>query len=207
MLLSVGVISYAVHSKPVLVHYFKKHSIEYHFIEEIPKGIDYKRSHPSWWKLLAHTILPGYDYIICWDLDLLPANPDVEIIKHFDFTKPTFAWDTGIKLNPALRDSRKMPFLKHFKYNGGLIGIPKTYQSFFEGIFKDYAPGTLPSWEQYYLNNGLHDNNIPVHELPDDINVLCGLDGFDSARLQHYTYAPDAKKKIVDHYKKYMSLL
>jgi hypothetical protein len=97
--------------------------------------------------------------------------------------------------------------LKHFKYNGGLIGIPKSHKDFFESVFRDYAPGVLPSWEQYYLNNAIHDKHIAIHELPGDINVLYGLPGFANARLQHYTYKQEAKSKIKDHYIKYMSLV
>ena len=207
MILSVGDIPYAKWSKPVLTHYFERHGIPYVFINESPNGIDLKGSHPSWWKLLAHTILPDYDYIICWDLDLLPITPSTEVLSDFSMTTPTMAWDTGIKLHPELRNNPNLSFLKHFKYNGGLIGIPHSHKEFFESVFYDYAPGILPSWEQYYLNNAVHDKGIDIHELLGDINVLYGLPGFECARLQHYTYKQEAKSKIEDHYKKYMSLV
>ena len=205
MILDVGDIPYAQYSKPVLNHYFTKHKIPFHYVQEPPRGIDVRGSHPSWWKLLAHSILPGYDYIICWDLDMLPRTPDVSVLREFDWNRPTMAWDAGIRLDPSGR--LQHDFLKNFKYNGGLIGIPKRYQTFFENTFYKHAPGRLPSYEQYYLNDELQEQNISVHELPDDINVFYGLPAFGKARLQHYTCGKDAKHFLNDHYQRYMSTL
>ena len=94
MVLAVGDISYKKHAKEVLQHYFKAHSIPHVFIEEVPKNIDLKDSHPSWWKLLAHSILPNIDFIICWDLDLLPSTATVNVISDFNMNRLCMAVDS-----------------------------------------------------------------------------------------------------------------
>lgn len=199
MILSIGNPFYAENSKKVLSHYFNKHSIEYYFIEHIPSNIDTRGSHPSWFKLLAHKILPNYDFIICWDLDLLPSNPDVEIIKAFNMNRLCLAWDSHAKYFPNDK------YCPSFKYNGGLIGIPKTYSNFTETIFDKYAPGYKPSYEQYYLNDEIESQNIDVFELPENMNVLYSATGFENAILQHYTYTHDAKNKIENHVTSYFT--
>lgn len=201
MVLSVGDIFYAEDSKKVLTHYFQKNNIDYRFIDKAPMNIDFRGSHPSWWKLLAHRILPGYDYIICWDLDLLPSNMNVNVLQEFHSHKLSLCWDTHAKYFPQQR------YTPNFKYNGGLIGIPKEYSSFMEDVFQKHAPGTMPSWEQYYLNDEIANQQIVVHELPEDMNVLYTLPGFDTARLQHYTYGRNAKSKIRDHVVRYFQHL
>jgi hypothetical protein len=200
MVLAVGNIAYKADALEILRHYFTLHSIPYTFIEQVPTNVDLMGSHPSWWKLLAHSILPGYDYIICWDLDLLPRSPDVEVMKDFDMTSMCLAWDSDAKANP---DNK---FLPSFKYNGGLIGIPSSFAAFTTSVFRTHAPGTYPSYEQYYLNEELQRQSIPVHELSTDINVLCSFPEFESARLQHYTYADDAKQQVHPHYLRYFNI-
>ena len=196
MVLAIGDIFYKYHAMAILKHYFILHSIPYHFITTHP-SIETRNSHPSWMKLLAHSILPGYDFIIAWDLDLLPISPDIDIIKDFDMKSICVTQDSFAKQYPNQR------FLPSFKYNGGLLGIPSSYSSFMEGIFTTFAPGKYPSYEQYYLNEELQKQSIPVHELPSDLNVLYSFEGFNNARLQHYTYTSDAKTKIQDHFNRY----
>jgi hypothetical protein len=197
---AIGSISYKSDSKAILSDYFKRHAISYKFIEEAPAGIDMKGSHPSWWKLMVHSIVPGYDFIICWDLDLLPRDPHVEVLHEFHRSSLCFAWDSHAKHFPTDK------FRPSFKYNGGLMGIPASYADFMKSIFLKYAPGTYPSYEQYYLNDELETYKIPVHELPADINVLYSFSEFPSARLQHYTYKHEAKSKIHSHYEQYFGI-
>lgn len=197
MILAVGNISYKKDASEILSHYFTRHNIPYHFIESVPANINTRNAHPSWWKLLAHSILPGYDYIICWDLDLLPRNPDIQILEAFDISSLCLSWDSHAKKYPNDR------FLPSFKYNGGLIGIPKLSSPFLENIFDMFAPGRYPSYEQYYLNEEISKQNIYIHELPSDINVLFSFSDFPTARLQHYTYTHTAKSHIRSHYETY----
>lgn len=198
MILSVGNIHYAEDSKRVLTHYFSSQNVEHHFIED-SRGIDVKGSHPSWWKLLAHKILPGYDYIICWDLDLLPRNKDVLCLHEFNPNNLCLAWDSHAKHNPNDK------FVPEFKYNGGLIGYPTSARLFLEDVFEKHAPGTYPSYEQYYLNEEIANVCYPIQELPADMNVLCSFPEFPTARLQHYTYTWDAKSGIRHHANRYFS--
>ena len=200
MVLAVGDMAYKADAMKVLRHYFTLHSIPHTFIEQMPTNVDLRGSHPSWWKLLAHSILPGYDVIICWDLDLLPRSSDVEVMKDFDMTSMCLAWDSHAKAYPNDK------FLPSFKYNGGLIGIPSSFAAFTTSVFTAHAPGTYPSYEQYYLNEELQRRSIPVHELPADINVLYSFPEFDSARLQHYTYKDDAKQQVHPHYLRYFKM-
>jgi hypothetical protein len=198
MVLSVGDMFYKSDSKKLLSHYFNKHNVSCHFIEETT--LDTRNSHPSWWKLLCHKILPEYDYIICWDLDLLPINPHVNFLQYFDMTKMTMAMDSTIRHPPHLG------YNDNFKYNGGLIGIPKALASVMEDTFYKHAPGDRPSWEQYYLNDTIVENNIIIHELPDTINVLFSTPDFDNALIKHYTFGDNAKYYIREHVNDYFGL-
>jgi hypothetical protein len=169
LILAVGNIFYKESALDVFSHYFNKNKINYHVIDKMPENIDFRNSHPSWWKLLCHKILPGYDFILCWDLDLLPDHPNVDIIKYINFNKINMAWDSHAKHFP--NDKYK----PSFKYNGGLIGIPKSLSVFTEGVFYKHSPGYYPSYEQYYLNDEIEEQNIDIHEFPENINVLFSI--------------------------------
>lgn len=94
----------------------------------------------------------------------------------------------------------------HLNIMGGLIGIPKEYSEFTEGVFNKFAPGVYPSYEQYYLNEEIYINNIPIYELPEDINVLHSYKDFKSARLQHYTSNEFAKSCIAFQHEMYFNI-
>lgn len=203
--LDVGSVPYSSVSRSILEHYFTTNNIPYHFItSSIVNGIDLnnKAAHPSWWKMIIHRILPDYDYIICWDLDLLPKSPSVNIINLFDLTNKalTMAFDSP---------GNTVSFAPHFKYNGGLIGIPSSLSFFTEYIYDTYAPGTLPSYEQYYLNEEIFDKEIAVYELPRNINVLYPTKleerpQFHEAILQHYTYgfgSQENRLQLIENHK------
>jgi hypothetical protein len=203
MVLAVGDIDYKKNAKEVLEDYFNKNSIPYVFIEEAPKNLDLKGAHPSWWKLLAHSIIPNKDFIICWDLDLLPSSATINVISDFNMNMLCMAVDSTKRNFP---DSAVCQQLPNFKYNGGLIGIPKSMQGFTKFVFDSNAPGTLPSYEQYYLNECIAVNKIPMHELPSDFNVFYGHPHFEVARLQHYTGSEEAKLFISQHYNNYFGI-
>jgi hypothetical protein len=190
MVLAVGDIFYKDDAKEVLSHYFKRHNIPHVFIEMYPAELNPKNAHPSWLKLICHKILPGYDAIICWDLDLLPRDPDIRVMHDFNLNSLCLGFDSN---------AGPLPFCPKFKYNGGLICIPKSFSKIMEYLYDVCAPGVLPSWEQYYLNNMIADNNIHVHELPNDMNTLITAKEFNNARLKHYTGSDIAKKCIYAH--------
>ena len=198
MVIAIGDVFYKADAKEVLTHYFEKHEIPYVFIEDDPIELNTKSAHPSWLKMLCHRILPDYDAIICWDLDLLPRDPDVNVIDDFDMTKLCLAKDSdAIGLHERGTVEIVLPYCPNFMYNGGLICVPKEYGSFIENIYHTFAPGNLPYWEQMYLNNMIVENEIDVHVLPEDLNVLCEIivknmsdeyydSKFKTARLKHY---------------------
>lgn len=196
---AVGNISYAADSRKVLDHYFARHGIDVRYVTSPPVHLGLRGTHPSWWKLLAHAILPGYDFILCWDLDLLPRTPDVRIVEHLDMTKLCLAWDSCARHYPEEK------FRPSFKYNGGLIGYPASARPFLEGVFQRYAPGIYPSYEQYHLNDDIEAAAYPVHELPSDVNVIFSFPDFETARFQHYTGKAEAKNYIKDHVRRYFA--
>jgi len=161
-ILAVGEISYKKDALEVLTHYLDKHDKRYKIVESV--NLDTRGSHPSWWKLLCHKVHPGEDYILNWDLDLLPSGPNVPF-HDIQEDKLGMAWDTSAKyLNER--------YNRNFRYNGGLIGIPCSQQDFCEEVFRDFAPGTRPSYEQYYLNDRLVERGIEVQEFKDTSNFL-----------------------------------
>jgi hypothetical protein len=202
MVLALDELPHTKYAKSILEDYFKSNNIEYKFIETIPQDIELKDAHPSWYKLLAHKILPDYDFILCWDLDLLPKNRYVTFVNEINFNKLNMVWDTSAKIGPAYR------FTPNFKYNGGLIGIPKYMSVFTEFVFNHYAPNLFnwPNNEVYYLNEMItHNNNLfDVHELSDDLNYIYGHAKFNDARLQHYTH--NLLDNVHTHYDKYFNL-
>jgi hypothetical protein len=198
MVLSIGDIPYKHDAKQVLLDYFTTNNVPHVFIEEVPENVKY--AHPSWYKLLSHQLLPGYDFIICWDLDLLPTSRNVKFIDDYDMKKLCMCYDTSVVIYPNHKH-----FTPSFKYNGGLIGIPKSIAPFTEGVFQRHAPGTYPSYEQYYFNDDIELFKIQVHRLPNDLNYLYCIplgiphrtDEFNSARFKHYTMQTKGEEKVL----------
>lgn len=203
MVIAIGDIFYKADAKEVLTHYFEKHEIPYIFIEEDPIELNTKLAHPSWLKMICHRILPGYDTIICWDLDLLPRDQDVSVIKDFNMEKLCLAKDCVAKEYKSTGDF--LPYCPDFIYNGGLICIPKSFRDFTEEIYDSFAPGNLIWWEQLYLNNMISENETEVYVLPDDMNVFHSFKGFETARLKHFTSGDGSKQSIASHRYKYFS--
>ena len=203
--IDVGCISYKEDSLKVLKDYFTRKNIEY-FIQEKPFNILIERlAHPAWAKLLAHSIVPGYDFIIVWDLDLLPVNKDVDVIKDFNMNKLCLSWDTIAKFHHTMKNAEQYLYTSTFKYNTGLIGLPSHMSPFFEEIFMKYAPGRLESYEQYYVNGEIDQQKIDIFELPDDLNCFYNTGGWKEARLIHYTGSKEAKDNIKVHVENYFN--
>jgi len=197
-------IKYAEHSIRLFKDYFAHHGIEYHIITELPDIIKNAGVNPSWLKLFPHRVLPGYDYIIIWDLDLLPRTRDVKVIHEFNMEKLCLVWDTHARKHSIATEGKGYLYYPSFKYNTGLIGVPKSYQPFLDSVMM-YMNPTVPSFEQYPLNHEIVEQNIIVHELPDDLNATLPSSTFSSARLQHYTCGDNAKSKIEEHVNRYFS--
>lgn len=194
-----SLMEYKGHSIEVLTHYFKKNKYDFTFIKDI-EDKNYKNAHISWCKLLSHKFINSY-FILCWDLDLLPKTPIENIKTAIDFNKINLARDSSLLIGG-------LPYNENFKYNGGLFGIPKAYQVFAEEIYNKFAPGSRPSYEQYYLNDELANQNISVNVLPQEYNTFYLPDNhilIKNAKCVHFGWkhcVPKAKY-IEEHHKNY----
>ena len=146
--------------------------------------------HPSWLKLFCHDIIDD-DFIILWDLDLVPTKL-YSLPELFNTTIFNMCYDTSYLIN--------QPFNDKFKYNCGLIGVPKSYSSFLKEVYSLSKNSALPSFEQYHLNNILYDTKIPVNVLPQELNHMY-VGSIDNTSLNmHYTYLirdNDHRKELV----------
>lgn len=178
---AVGAIDYERWALPVLEHYFASRDLRFVVHRTVVDG----PAHPSWYKLLAHKLYPNEDFILCWDLDLLPARADVEM----DACVPgvlNLALDTSLHYGEARGRN-------DFYFNCGLFGIPRCLSDSMVELFRACAPGDRPSWEQYYVNEWIARSGAGVYALPGRMNVLHPIFGQDPAlwqraRFQHYTY-------------------
>lgn len=198
-ILAVGNIPYKEDSLSVLEDYLNRHKVRFKIVESVP--FDTRNSHPSWWKLLCHKIHKNEMYILNWDLDLLPSFQHTPFHK-LDFNNLCMAWDTSAKYSPQTR------YNNNFRYNGGLIGIPKSQSEFCELVFEKHAPGSRPSYEQYYLNDEIILNGVNVFEFDDESNFLYRADNselynkFLNSNFKHYT-CMDRNSLIKEHRKVY----
>ena len=208
---AIGDIPYKEPALRILQDYFKYKEVPFTVIEKDP-DINIRKAHPSWLKLLAHQILPNEDFILCWDLDLLPVNKHdgVDITSYWS-TQITMVQDSGITLGGTV-PGVTIPYTS-FKYNGGLIGIPKRHSVFMEYVYYKHAPGTRDSFEQFYLNDEIVAHNITVEEFPDCFNSLYPHQGYDRTNFEnayhrHYTWgvAHEHKLKLIqEHATRYFS--
>jgi len=182
---AVGALDYERWALPVLEHYFASRDLRFVVHRE---GRDHP-AHPSWYKLLAHKLYPEEDFILCWDLDLLPARATVEM-DYIASGLLNLSLDTSLFYGqPRERND--------FFYNCGLLGIPRCLGGAMADLFDACAPGDRPSWEQYYVNEWIARSDVGVYALPVRMNVLHPLFGqsptlWQQARFQHYTYGVTA---------------
>lgn len=162
----------------IIKYYLKLHNQELLIIDKKP---NYSMQNILWTWLLMHKVFPGYDFLIHWDLDILPNNLDGEdsdIFKYFDMTK----------INAMQHEDGSHSIYKHYKYNGGIVGVPKEYDSFLFEVFNKWSsnPKNWPSGEQYYLNMEIGEHKIEVNNIPADFVAFHGCN-IDTARMIHYT--------------------
>ena len=143
----------------VITTYFKNNGIEWISLNENLYGC-----HPSWLKLTCFNYTDD-DFILCWDLDLLPKKNCPSIIRYLDTTKINLAWDSSLILK------NRTPFIPEFRYNCGLMGIPISYKKVIDDIFELRKTSSWPSWEQYHINKWLAERNYEdVYELDNSWN-------------------------------------
>jgi hypothetical protein len=204
-----GLPDYGKYSEEILVDYFEYHRINYFFLKIDDLDINYKKAHPSWLKLISHKYVDFKGFILCWDLDLLPVNKDITFLNDIDIDKINMGYDTSVILKMG-------KFNNNFRFNGGLIGIPEKERNFVENIYNKYAPGTRPSYEQYYLNDEIVNQNKDINILPTYMNSLyypyseIGNNLFVNAKFQHYTGGIGRQGNkinlIKNHYLNYFNL-
>jgi len=152
--------------------------------------------HPSWLKLFCFDFVDD-DFIISWDLDLIPTKL-YDFKQFFDLNNINFSYDpTYIGKNP---------FNHKFKYNCGLMGIPKKYKEILKLIYLEKGNGSdYPSYEQYHVNDYIFDNNIPVNLLDYNLNTLFdGNENFDDKIYNiHYTWQINSNQHRIDLIKKH----
>ena len=160
----------------VIRKYFNKFDHQVIVMDKNP-GINV--SHNSWLWLQAHKLYPGLDFILCWNLDILPNRFDVDIFDCLDLDAINA---------PREADGSSVAF-PYYRWNCGQVGFPKRYSEFMEKIFEKYSgnPKCWPSYEQYYVNEEIGENNVFVHEIPRTFNIGCGHETKDTCCV-HFTY-------------------
>ena len=151
----------------ILIDYFNKYNIKVFTLTENKWNI-----HPSWLKMKCFDYIND-DFVLCWDLDLLPKKNCPSIIPHLDFDKINMVEETGRILGQhSFTDGENLK-LGQFKYNCGLIGIPLKYKNDIEYIFSTYKDSSWPCWEQYHFNKHLSKNNFKdINELNKSWNCM-----------------------------------
>ena len=136
--------------------------------------------HPSWLKLFAHDIIDD-DFIITWDLDLVPTHL-YKLKDFFNTEKLNLSYDSAYILH-------NNTFNGKFKYNCGLMGIPKTYRQYMVDIYNKHAPNPhYTSYEQFFVNDTIYDNNTDVHLLDNRLNHLIWAGPVEDKLNLHYTH-------------------
>lgn len=180
LVINVGNTVYSKHSLPIIEKFCEFNNINLFVLtENISQNI--YNLHPSWLKLFSHQLVDD-DFILSWDLDLVPKKL-YNIKNMLDKTKLNFCYDSAYTYEG-------FNFNGKFKYNCGLIGIPKSYSKFMEDIYHKYGKiASYPSYEQYYVNDEIFDNDIVPNLLDSNLNTMYwGDENFDESVLNiHYT--------------------
>jgi len=179
--INIGNVEYGKYSIPIIEKLCEYNNINLYILDKDISQNKY-RNHPSWLKLFCHDLVND-DFIISWDLDLVPLKL-YDIKSIFKLDSLNMVKDTSLLVEGGYN-------LK-FRYNCGLMGIPKSFSEKFIEIYNKRAPFPLyPSYEQYYVNDYIYDNNIRINELELKYNYLYNdfnlLDRNDIMNL-HFTW-------------------
>lgn len=196
--LNVGNLPYSKYSLPLIKSLCDYNSID---LEVITEPIPQCNLHPSWIKVFLHSIYDE-DFILCWDVDLVPTQL-YDIHQFLDTSKINLAYDKYVVHNGSELYGPK------FKYNCGLLGIPKIHTKEIEELY-ELRYQNRPFYEQFYVNDWIADNNYPVHVLPNALNDMYCIDRPVRPLNQHYTYQVHTEQVRHDlmreHYEKYKGL-
>jgi hypothetical protein len=195
---------YGEYSIPLIKMLCDFNSIDLYVLKnDIPENIYQK--HPSWLKLFCHDLVDD-EFIICWDLDLLPIKP-FKLNKLFDLEKINAGYDWSL-YDDSKGDFTNQGFNHKFRYNCGLIGIPKNYSNFFKSIYDLSLNSNYPSYEQYHVNDKIFDTNQDINVLNPKINYFLRFENLgDDVLSVHYTWkikSNEHRKELIKlHYQTY----
>lgn len=166
----------------VAMNYFQRHNIDVFVLEKNDFDVD-----PSWLKLKCFDYVDD-DFVLCWDIDLLPRNNCPSIVSELNFSKINLVVDSIFYTKSAIPP----PVAPYHRYNCGLMGIPRSYKPLLEKVFLESKISKLPSYEQYPMNLELSKNQYKdVHELDKTWNCIFHFSSKDSfmasAKAVHYT--------------------
>ncbi len=162
--ISIDDVDYAKYTLPFINKYCTKYGYRIHVLDKGLSPIP-----PAWYKLLCHRLCES-PFIICCDLDIFIAPFAPPIHEVMDQHTINLCLDGSFykaKINLT------SPY-KFYKYNSGLMGIPKKMQNFIEAIYDEssMAYANTDCWEQGFLNQGLITRNIPIRQLPIEWNCM-----------------------------------
>lgn len=200
LVISIGEMEYSKYSIPLIKRLCDHNNIKLTVLtSDIPQNI--YNLHPSWLKVFSHDICSS-DFVISWDCDLVPVNL-YDMKSVFDINKYNLAKD-AIYL-------RTGNFFNHkFKYNCGLIGIPRAESENLKSIYLTKGKDSIyPSWEQYHINDYIYDNSLPVYELDTKYNWMERDQLPDGVRNIHYNLNVNSIHErnalVKEHFQKYAS--
>ena len=198
--INVGDTVYGKHTLPLIEKLCSHNNINLFVLDNNIKENKYNL-HPSWLKLFSHSLVDD-DFILCWDLDLVPVKL-YDIKDMIDYNNLNFCYDVA-----HIGDG--FTFNGKFKFNCGLMGIPKRYQYFMENIYHKYGSiATYPSYEQYYVNDEIFDNKISTNIMDSRLNnMFNGNENFSEDILNiHYTWKIKSNQHRIElinnHFNKY----
>lgn len=182
---------------PIIKKYFNKNNYETFLIEDTKYKDEVQ--HPSWLWLKCHELIPGFDYILTWNIDILPVKIEDNIFSVIDQNM------IGASCDLEYQNVKEYP---NFKYNCGMVGVPKNREDFCNDIYNRYKsnPFSWPSYEQYYVNMELHKQNIPVFEIPNKYNYYFNHPNFENATCWHYTNKVH-KSQVIELFKHHYRMI
>ena len=187
--------------KEILNDYFDRFGIKSVWLTENQRNVD-----SSWLKLRCFDYVDD-EFVICWDLDLLPKRTTPSILSTFNTAKINLAIDSIFEssIGSAVKT------LPNFRFNCGLIGIPLAYKPLVERVFDEHKTSGATTWEQFPLNAELARNQFAdVHEISSTWNQLLYCSGVckcyqKDVNLIHYAGLTSEQKAamIALHHKIY----
>lgn len=199
LVINVGNTEYGKYSLPLIEKLCNYNNVNLFVLDKnIPQNK--YNLHPSWLKLFCFDLIDD-DFIISWDLDLVPTKL-YNFKTFFNDDEFNFCYDPSF-------EKFNFTFNGKFKYNCGLMGIPKKYDNLLKTIYDTKGEkSTYPSYEQYHINDEIFDKKIPVNLLDYNLNTLFdGNENFNNDIFNvHYTWKINSNQHRIDLIKKHFTI-